>query len=358
MNGQPVGGPGSGGFNLEGQYGDGFNLYEYLGSNPANSRDPLGLNWGMDDDIDDAIADRTGHAIYSLSVLNESARVASIGLKLTLEIVGSFLPGAGIYDAFQAVILIRDGKGGFWEALDIATAAFPVAKGAAKMLGLKSMFKVRRWRAAGCRHHCLVGGSLVLTTNGFVPIESVSVGTELVSRAEATPHLSNRVARVNHVFKRIAPVIRWLGLANREVLGLTPDHEVWSFEHGWAPARELQVGDALLDVDGCPVEVLKLDVDATPTWVYNLDVGGTETYFAGTIWVHNTKSCPVILPLNRNHGGALHQQIWATKTGGNTENGGGQGCALEPGLGKQQRAEDQQPTTRYSVHISGWQSAH
>ncbi len=40
-------------FDLEGLYGDGGNLYEYLGSNPWNRSDPLGLSWDPFDVVDE-----------------------------------------------------------------------------------------------------------------------------------------------------------------------------------------------------------------------------------------------------------------------------------------------------------------
>ncbi|MBL8878507.1 MAG: hypothetical protein JNG88_05245, partial [Phycisphaerales bacterium] len=64
----------------------------------------------------------------TIATLNEMARVASIGLRTAVGIASSFLPGAGLYDAFQAVQVIASGQGGFWEALDIAGAAFPAMK--------------------------------------------------------------------------------------------------------------------------------------------------------------------------------------------------------------------------------------
>jgi hypothetical protein len=68
------------GFSPTGHYGDGFNLYEFAGSNPVNRSDPLGLQWGMEDDIDDLIAEQEGHRLYALATLNEGAKWAALGL--------------------------------------------------------------------------------------------------------------------------------------------------------------------------------------------------------------------------------------------------------------------------------------
>ncbi len=39
-------------FDVQGLYGDGMNLYEYLGSSPWGRRDPLGLSWDPFDMVD------------------------------------------------------------------------------------------------------------------------------------------------------------------------------------------------------------------------------------------------------------------------------------------------------------------
>ena len=109
--------------NAVGHYGDGMNLYAYLGGNPVNARDALGLSW-EDDEIDDLINDRIGHALYALGTLNEWARWASIGLKTSLNIASAVL---GL-DVLESVYVLASGQGGFWEAMDIAMTVTPLAR--------------------------------------------------------------------------------------------------------------------------------------------------------------------------------------------------------------------------------------
>jgi predicted GIY-YIG superfamily endonuclease len=47
-------------FSFEGWYGDGHNLYQYLGSNPLLRYDPLGLSWDPFDMVDDYLAETAG----------------------------------------------------------------------------------------------------------------------------------------------------------------------------------------------------------------------------------------------------------------------------------------------------------
>jgi RHS repeat-associated protein len=127
VNGQTLdtalggGGVAGGGFDAMGHYADGMNLYQFAGSNPINHRDPLGLDWGNEDEIDDLIADRTGHALYALATLNEAASWASIGLQTAVDIGGALL---GV-DLFQSIGSLTSGKGGFWDVMNVAASVVP-----------------------------------------------------------------------------------------------------------------------------------------------------------------------------------------------------------------------------------------
>jgi RHS repeat-associated protein len=123
------------------EYANGFNLFAYLGLNPVNGTDPFGLSW--DDDIDDQIADITGQKLYSLGMLNEGAKWASIGLQTAVSIAGSLLPGSGLFEAFGSVKRIINGQGGFWDAVAVAAVAVPAIQGA---LALKALYKARRYK--------------------------------------------------------------------------------------------------------------------------------------------------------------------------------------------------------------------
>ncbi len=142
-------------FASTGHYGDGMNLYLYASGNPVNRLDPSGLEWGMEDEIDEQISDLTGHALYALGTLNEGAKWASLGLNTTLSIAWSLLPGSGLYDAFKSVQVIASGKGGFWDAINIAMVAMPMVKrgleGMHAMQGLSKAFAWGRKSSRGIR---------------------------------------------------------------------------------------------------------------------------------------------------------------------------------------------------------------
>ena len=265
-----------GGLEPQSHFTDGMNLYVYLGDNPLSRLDALGLSWGYEDEIDDSIADRTGQALYSLATLNEGARWASIGLNTAVNIAAGFLPGSGLYEAFNSVQVLASGRGGFWDAMNIAMAAFPLMKAGKAVLGLRSMGRARMWGLAAC--NCFVAGTLVCTPDGDMPIESVLPGDIVLTQPEICPECTPEPGEVTRVFVNIAPTTLWIALEDGTVLGTTPGHRVWTQQAGWVYAANVAVGDTFRNTGGEPVAVTQVVIDANPSVVYNLEVDGTFTY--------------------------------------------------------------------------------
>ncbi len=58
----------------------------------------------------------------------------------------------------KSVELLASGKGGFWDAINIATAAFPLArKGLDSVAAFRGLMKGWSWGAKAC--NCFVGGT-------------------------------------------------------------------------------------------------------------------------------------------------------------------------------------------------------
>ena len=61
----------AGGFDPQGHHGDGLNLYGYLGANPLNRRDALGLDW-----LDDQFAFDAGYVSGGAANASEATSLA------------------------------------------------------------------------------------------------------------------------------------------------------------------------------------------------------------------------------------------------------------------------------------------
>ncbi|MCG8408818.1 MAG: hypothetical protein MI923_26730, partial [Phycisphaerales bacterium] len=282
-----------GGFDGRGLYGDGMNLYEYAGSNPLNVRDPLGLY----DDFDEVMSDLTGQRVATLGYINSASGWALIAMNTTVDLIGGIL---GISDLYE---LGKNAMNGEMDVWDFVTAATLVA-GPASRVGV-AVFKAFKWGRKFAKHgrlsstskmfgrYCkrsFVAGTWISTPEGGKPIEDLRVGDEVFSVDEHDPCGPPKVGRVTQLFRRIAPAILWVELACGTALGTTPNHEVWTHQHGWIEASLLSPGDTFLDENDDPVTVKEIWIDPTPTPVYNFEVEGTATYYAQGVWVHN---CPM-----------------------------------------------------------------
>ena len=115
------------------EFTNGFNLFAYVGLNPSNRFDPLGL---YDDDIDYLIADFTGHKIATLGFLNEASSFALVASDVAIDIAGGLL---GV-DLLAAAGNIFSGEGTFTDFVTAAAYAIPVG-GAT----VKALWKAKKW---------------------------------------------------------------------------------------------------------------------------------------------------------------------------------------------------------------------
>ena len=65
-------------FDMQGLYGDGGNLYEYLGSNPWTRGDVLGLSWDPFDMVDDYLAETAGQKAAFLNHIGMASKAIAV----------------------------------------------------------------------------------------------------------------------------------------------------------------------------------------------------------------------------------------------------------------------------------------
>lgn len=144
----------------------------------------------------------------------------------------------------------------------------------------------------------------VLTAEGEQDIEDIEVGDLVVAADPATGEQGNYA--VSRIFKRVAVGLVLLVTSAGDTLAVTPEHPVYTTEHGWTEAWHIQPGDHLLTSD----EAAQFASSATATQpsaivagtryvpdtlvtVYNIEVERMHTYFVGRghYLVHNPKGC-------------------------------------------------------------------
>jgi len=138
---------------------------------------------------------------------------------------------------------------------------------------------------------CVVEGTPIMVPNGERPVELISVGDRLLTRADATDLVEVVVTDV-----REATSTRWLrfGLKNGRTLSLTPEHPV-AIPGGWRNAGDLAIGEDVLTGSGT-TSIAWISRLREKRRVFDLSVSPEQTFLAAGVLVHNKrKMMPPIL---------------------------------------------------------------
>lgn len=140
---------------------------------------------------------------------------------------------------------------------------------------------------------CFVGGTLVSTLTGGIPIEQIKVGDIVISYNESIGELELNI--VGQTFIHTEEEAEDYYLRINEMVGVTPNHPFY-VNGEWKEARELQIGDTLLGIESGEVCIDSIQKVYEKVATYNLEVGGSHNYFADGFLVHN--KCPRIFTYN------------------------------------------------------------
>ncbi len=308
-------------FDMEGLYGDGANLYEYLGSNPSLRWDPLGLAWDPFDMVDDYLTEWAGSVGALLGQLGQSAKAAGI----VAATIASYLPFPFAGNLGEIALFALGENNGEEFATAIALGLIPGSKIAAKIGGFVSKIGASIWKyalhyankygrpvlAAMAKFNpygfsaraleylkkvcgCFEAGTPIWTFRGLLPIEEVQSGDLVLAQDETTGQLSLR--RVLRTFiRRGAPIVA-VTLTSAatcgETLRTTEEHPFWVESRGWVAAGDLRAGDVVHASGGAAV-VASVAFTGERQTVFNFEVEGVHTYRVGGagVLVHNRGSC-------------------------------------------------------------------
>jgi hypothetical protein len=150
---------------------------------------------------------------------------------------------------------------------------------------------------------CFGAGTLVVTADGLVPIESLELGDLVLTRStEDQPLVARAVTLVHETPGK--PILEiWIQEdgAAPELIEVTPQHPFWVADEGWVDSDQLAPGDELSTADGDAASVLSVASTARSETVYNLTIDEHHTYFVGATgtWVHNVGDCDEETPEQR-----------------------------------------------------------
>ena len=135
---------------------------------------------------------------------------------------------------------------------------------------------------------CFVAGTLIATSDGDKPIESICIGDYVLSKNEFTGEVAYK--KVTNLFVRSVGQLVHIQASDADIQ-TTTEHPFWVHNRGWVPANELSVGDLLelCDNTGIAIDKIELKTSENLIPVYNFEVEDWHTYFITNmhILVHN-----------------------------------------------------------------------
>ncbi|MFO0836598.1 MAG: polymorphic toxin-type HINT domain-containing protein [Phycisphaerales bacterium] len=309
-------------FSMEDMYGDGMNLYEYLGSNPVNRSDPMGLSWDPFDAVDDYLAESSGSTAAFMERITGGMQVAAyVGAvvasmlpfpitSIAADLGASYLEnGGGIPPQLVAARKLLGYANLAVIGAFVGKMAYSATKTAIKYLmthGLRGTvknliaagkgFASKAWNWLKRKEHvpggcgCFVAGTLVWTAVGLVPISEIRVGDEVFAEDEVTCEIDLRVVTKAIVVDHAALLRINVRDSDGQIESIetTDEHPFMVDGAGWRRADEIQPGDLLRTMHGL-VSVEFIAYDSRQAQVYNLTVEGLPNYHVGNdgVLVHN-----------------------------------------------------------------------
>jgi RHS repeat-associated protein len=134
-------------------------------------------------------------------------------------------------------------------------------------------------------HICFIKGTLVYGKE-LVPIESINVGDSVYSYNLAYERVE--LSKVINILKRQTNGIYELSVAGEKIY-VTAEHPFYVEGKGWVVVKNLQPTDMLRTSKGIKLKVEKVKVMSKDVEVYNIEVDGNHNYFvtSSSILVHN-----------------------------------------------------------------------
>lgn len=330
-------------------YGDGMNLYEYLGSNPLTRSDPMGLSWDPFDMVDEIGFEHQLSGAIALAKIDSYFRDKEVLRKIRGYEHGMFTFMMDfVWDRDVGILFSMIGgpffsKICFVEGTAIATPTGPEAieclalgreitsEKDPQQVGEKngvelppgtdgiSLVRMHYRHADGSvttmemlRPAKLVA-SLRLGAGSRLPVVLPEMGfaedAEVLAVEPYCDPIRLDVPVVTGRFVTDAAEIVNVYLEGYErPIGVTPKHPVFSADREtWVASGDLQPGERLKSTNGVAV-VTRVEHRAARATVYNVEVSRYHTYFVGDagVWAHN--------PCSPNQANKLIQQGKAPST--------------------------------------------
>jgi len=277
----------------------GINYYSYVGNDPLNLVDSLGLCDSKPDSDDFWVnvyehgasdagkffkqlgQDALGSALGMLQLANP-LKMGPLGILFnSLEALDKVANFASYLGTLSADACERQR---LWDRFKNKMTS---PEGIADMTFFIESYLASEWLNCKISGGCFVAGTVIATPDGSKPIEEIEPGDEVLSWDESSGEvMTNTVVRT---FIRYADETIQLQVGD-ETITTTPEHPFWLENIGWLPAGMLRAGDRLETEKAAGAIVIDVKRKSDHSSVYNLEVAEGHSYFVSgfCLLVHNT----------------------------------------------------------------------
>tara|TARA_R110001592_G_scaffold5457_1_gene30043 strand:+ start:6967 stop:8502 length:1536 start_codon:yes stop_codon:yes gene_type:complete len=128
---------------------------------------------------------------------------------------------------------------------------------------------------------CFTAGTIIETFDSKVPIEQIKIGDKV-----KTFNIETNKIETSTVTKTFTHSDVLNGLIINNKIKTTTNHPFY-INKKWIEAKDLNIGDDLLHLDGSKHKITNIEPNTNKQTVYNFEVQGNHNYFAEGYLVHN-----------------------------------------------------------------------
>ena len=293
----------------------GYNMYAYCVNNPVNHID---VNGDMPKWLAATLAVAAGALVAATIVVALPAAACAIGMSAGLALGSASVIGGATTAAYVGGAVVAASAAAF-----TADSVYNAATGETVLLDTVFQGNTSAYQCAATittigtagylyaasvgvqSGACFVAGTYIITENGNVPIEEISVGDIVYAHNPDTGETSFK--KVVNTFVRETTELVHIEVNGEEII-TTPDHPFYVPQKGWTEAIQLRAGDRLQLLNGeyVIIEQIQHEILESPVTVYNFEVEYFHTYYVtgSAILVHN--DCGYTPP---NGGGGVTDRI-------------------------------------------------
>lgn len=269
----------------------GNNMFAYCGNNPVNRTDHSGEDWwhwavaaAIVVAAAAAVVITAGGAAGAVVAITSVANGVAASTTASTVAAGVFIGSSTAFAASVYVATLESDTVDEFAAYGKTAMYSTIGGGAYGGMVAYGMTEPH------CPSKCFVAGTMIHTSDGCKPIESIQMGDMVWAWNDETGEVALRKVVETYVSETNELIHVFV---NGEAVTTTPTHPFYSPVKGWTDATHLRAGDILVLVNGeyVVVEKVQHEILETPIAVFNFQVQDYHTYYVSDVGVLVHNAC-------------------------------------------------------------------